>query len=152
MSRYLEDLHAGDVFTSPVRTVSAEEIVAFAREFDPQPFHLDAEAAAASFFGGLVASGWHTSALTMRLLTESGMDLANGIIGLGMEQLRWPAPLRAGGTIQTRIEILEVRVSERRPESGIVKMKVETRVIDGPVVFDMTGSLIVPRRPTAVSS
>ena len=88
----------------------------------------------------------------MRLLTESGMDLANGIIGLGMEQLRWPAPLRAGGTIQTRIEILEVRVSERRPESGIVKMKVETRVIDGPVVFDMTGSLIVPRRPTAPMS
>jgi acyl dehydratase len=143
----LEDLQAGDVFTSPQRTVSAEEIVAFAREFDPQPFHIDPEAAAKSFFGGLVASGWHTAALTMRLLTESKMDLADGIIGLGMEQLRWPAPLRAGGTIQSRMEIVEVRASERRPASGIVKTKVETRIVDGPVVFDMTGSLMVPRRP-----
>ena len=147
MPRYLEDLQAGDVFTSPQRTVSAEEIVAFAREFDPQPFHIDPEAAAKSFFGGLVASGWHTAALTMRLLTESKMDLADGIIGLGMEQLRWPAPLRAGGTIQSRMEIVEVRASERRPASGIVKTKVETRIVDGPVVFDMTGSLMVPRRP-----
>lgn len=151
MLRYLEDLHVGDVFTSPVRPVSTEEIVAFARDFDPQPFHIDAEAAANSFFGGLVASGWHTAALTMRLLTESQMNLAGGIIGLGMEQLRWPAPLRAGTSIQTRIEVLESRISERRPQSGIVRFKVETRCIDGPVVFDMTGNLIVPRRPPPVS-
>jgi acyl dehydratase len=145
--RYFEDLHAGDAFTSPVRTVSAAEIVAFARDFDPQPFHLDPEAAAASFFGGLVASGWHTSALTMRLMTESGMDLAGGIIGLGMEQLRWPAPLRPDQSIQTRIEVLDVRGSERRPQFGVVRFRIETRCVDGPVVFEMTGSLIVPRRP-----
>jgi acyl dehydratase len=144
--RYFEDLQVGDVYTSPQRSVTAEEIVAFAREFDPQPFHLDPAAAAESFFGGLVASGWHTAALTMRLLTETGMDLAGGIIGMGMEQLRWPTPLRPGASIGTRIEVLETRTSASRPKFGIVRFKVETRALDGPVVFEMTGNLIVPRR------
>ncbi len=146
MARYFEDLQPGDTFASPPRTVSAEEIIAFAREFDPQPFHLDPEAARSSFFGGLVASGWHTAALTMRNFVDSGIDLAGGIIGAGMEELRWPAPLPAGDTIRTRITIERVRPSQSRPQLGIVTFRVETLRSDGKAVQEMTGNLIVPRR------
>jgi acyl dehydratase len=148
MPRYVEDLHAGDTFVSPSRTVSADEIVAFAREFDPQPFHVDPEAAKATFFGGLVASGWHTAALTMRLMVESGMDLAGGIIGAGIEGLRWPSALKAGESIHVRITILAVRPSKSRPTVGIVSFKVETLRSDGTAVQEQTGTLFVPRRST----
>jgi acyl dehydratase len=146
MPRYLEDLHAGQTYVSPQHALTDEQIVAFAREFDPQPFHTDPDAAKASFFGGLVASGWHTAALTMRLMTESGMDLAGGIIGAGVEGLRWPSPLRAGEAVAVRVTILAVRPSQSRPAIGIVTFKVETVRSDGTAVQEMTGSLIVPRR------
>jgi len=136
----------GDTFTSPARVVTADEIVAFAREFDPQPFHLDPDAARASFFGHLVASGWHTAALTMRLMVDAGMDLAGGIIGAGMESLRWPAALGPGESISVRVSILALRPSQSRPTIGIVTFKVETLRSDGTAVQEMTGSLIVPRR------
>jgi acyl dehydratase len=148
MPRYLEDLHAGQTFVSPTHELTAEEIVAFASDFDPQPFHTDPDAAKASFFGGLVASGWHTAALTMRLMVASGMDLAGGIIGAGVEGLRWPSPLRAGEAVQVRVTILAVRPSQSRPAIGIVSFKVETLRHDGTAVQEMTGSLIVPRRPS----
>jgi len=144
--RYFEDLQVGDTFTSPARVVTADEIVAFAREFDPQPFHLDPDAARASFFGHLVASGWHTAALTMRLMVDAGMDLAGGIIGAGMEGLRWPAALGPGESISVRVSILALRPSQTRPTIGIVTFKVETLRSDGTAVQEMTGSLIVPRR------
>ena len=96
MSRYLEDINPGDVFESPHRTISLDEILAFAREFDSQPFHLDPEAAKHSFFGTLIASGWHTAALTMRMLNEAGMDLADGIIGAGADQLALARAVAAG--------------------------------------------------------
>ena len=146
MPRYFEDLQPGDAFESPPRTVTAEEIVAFAREFDPQPFHVDPEAARGSFFGGLVASGWHTAALTMRNFVDAGVDLAGGIIGAGMEYLRWPAPLPAGDTIRTRITIERMRPSQSRPLFGIVTFRVETLRSDGKAVQEMSGNLIVPRR------
>ena len=146
MPRYFEDLQPGDAFESPPRTVTAAEVIAFAEAFDPQPFHVDPEAARASFFGGLVASGWHTAALTMRNLVDSGMDLAGGIIGAGMEHLRWPAPLPAGDTIRTRITIERTRPSQSRPQIGIVTFRIETLRSDGKAVQEMTGSLIVPRR------
>src|SRR5688572_9242746 len=96
---YLEDLHEGQRFVSASRTVEAEEIKAFAAEFDPQPFHLDETAAAGSFFGGLAASGWHTAALTMRLLVQGGLPLAGGVIGASGE-LSWPRPTRPGDMLR----------------------------------------------------
>jgi acyl dehydratase len=147
MARYLEDLKPGHAFESKRHTVSQEAIVAFAREYDPQPFHLDPEAAKASFFGKLIASGWHTAALTMKMLTEAGMDLAGGIIGAGMEELRWPTPLVPGDTIHVRVEIVESRASKSRPEIGIVRARVQALREDGTAVQEMIANLIVPTRP-----
>lgn len=122
-------------------------MVAFAREFDPQPFHVDPEAAKASFFGRLAASGWHTAALTMRLMIESGIDVAGGIVGAGMEELRWPAPLFPGDEIAVQVEVLDIRTSQRRPEFGMVRFQTRTlRTADGVAVLELTGSMIVPRR------
>jgi acyl dehydratase len=147
MARYLEDLKPGNAFESKRHTVSQEAIVAFAREYDPQPFHLDPEAAKASFFGKLIASGWHTAALTMKMLTEADMDLAGGIIGAGMEELRWPTPLVPGDTIHVRVEIVESRASKSRPEIGIVRARVQALREDGTAVQEMIANLIVPTRP-----
>lgn len=147
MARYLEDLEPGHVYESPRRTVSHDEIVAFAREFDPQPFHTDAEAAKASFFGHLIASGWHTAALTIRLLLETQLDLAGGLIGAGMEDLRWPSPMVPGDTIHVRVEILETRRSKSRPEIGIVRARIQALRDDGVAVQEMIANLIVPVRP-----
>jgi len=146
MPRFLEDLQQGDVFASPARTVTAAEIVAFARDFDPQPFHLDAEAATSSFFGRLIASGWHTAALTMRLLTEAQLDISGGLIGAGMDDLRWPSALAPGDTIHLRVEILDVRPSRSRPAIGIVRADMRTLRDDGTAVQTMIANLVVPRR------
>src|ERR1700692_2133693 len=126
MARFLDDLTPGDVFESPRPPVSAEAIVAFASECDPQPFHTDPAAAEASFFGRLIGSGWHTAALTMRMLTETGLDIAHGLIGAGVEELRWPTPLLPGDVIRVRVEILSARSSARRPEIGIVRARIRT--------------------------
>ncbi len=147
MPRYLEDLEPGGTFESPRHTISQEAIVAFAREYDPQSFHVDAEAAKSSFFGKLVASGWHTAALTMMMLNEAGMDLAGGIIGAGMEDVRWPAALAPGDTVHVRVEILESRRSKSRPEIGLVRTRIRTLRDDGIAVQEMTANLIVPVRP-----
>ena len=98
---YLEDFSVGQIFQSGTISVSADEIKAFASQFDPQPFHLDETAAKATFFGGLVASGWHTAALTMRLIVDSELKIAGGSIGAGAEELRWPRPVRPGDTLRT---------------------------------------------------
>ncbi len=147
MARYLEDLKPGMAFESRRHTITQEAIVAFAKEYDPQPFHIDPEAAKSSFFGRLVASGWHTAALTMKMLTESDMDLAGGVIGAGMEELKWPTPLVPGDTIHVRIEIIESRASKSRPEIGIVRTRVQALREDGTAVQEMTGNLVVPTRP-----
>jgi acyl dehydratase len=147
MPRYLEDVKPGQAFESKRHTISQEAIVAFAREFDPQPFHIDPEAAKSSFFGKLIASGWHTAALTMRMLTECEMDLAGGIIGAGMEELRWPTPLVPGDTIHLRVEILESRASKSRPEIGIVRARVQALREDGSAVQEMIANLVVPAKP-----
>lgn len=147
MVRYLEDLKPGQAFESRHHTITEDAIVAFAREYDPQPFHLDAEAAKSSFFGRLIASGWHTAALTMKMLTESRMELAGGLIGAGMEELKWPTPLVPGDTIHVRVEILEVRPSKSRPEIGIVRARVRTMREDASEVLTMISNLIVPAKP-----
>jgi acyl dehydratase len=150
MARFLDDLKPGDVFTSPGSLVTAEAIVAFAREFDPQPFHTEPDAGAASFFGRHVGSGWHTAALTMRMLTEAGMEIAHGLIGAGVEDMRWPTPLLPGDTLHVRVEVLSARRSAKRPEIGIVRARVQTLRDDDSVAMEMTANLVVPVRPAAI--
>src|ERR1035438_6154095 len=123
---YLDDFQVGQRFASGTHLIDMAQIKAFARQFDPQPFHLDEEAAKASLFGGLVASGWHTAALTMRLLVESGLPVAGGLIGMGGE-LSWPRPTRPGDVLRVVTEIKEVTPSRSRPDRGTVRMRSETR-------------------------
>jgi acyl dehydratase len=144
---YLDDLEVGQRFRSGVVTVTAESIKAFAAEFDPQPFHLDEHAAAESFFGGLVASGWQTACLTMRLLVDGELKIAGGLIGAGVEEMRWPRPVRPGDTLQAESEVIGVRVSEKRPDRGVVRMKTTTINQDGQPVMEQVARLIVPRKP-----
>jgi acyl dehydratase len=142
---YLEDLAVGQRFTSETLTVDAAAIKAFAADYDPQPFHLDETAAKASLFGGLAASGWHTAALTMRLLVRSGLPIAGGIIGGGGE-IGWPRPTRPGDVLQVETEVLEILPSKSRPERGMIVMRSRTLNQQGEPVQVMTMKVIVPRR------
>jgi acyl dehydratase len=142
---YLHDLRVGQRFTSGTHVVDEEQIKAFARQFDPQPFHLDEEAAKRSLFSGLVASGWHTAAITMRLLVEGGLPLAGGTIGAGGE-LNWPNPTRPGDTLQVESEVLEIRPSRSRPDRGVATLRSLTRNQRNEVMQVLTAKLIVPRR------
>ena len=117
--KYLEDFAVGQIYGSGRITVEKERIKTFAAEFDPQPFHQDEEAARRSIFGGLAASGWHTAALTMRLLVESDFKPAGGIIGAGFDEFRWPLPVRPGDELHVESEVLEVRPSKSRAASRI---------------------------------
>jgi acyl dehydratase len=146
MALYLEDLAAGQRFTSGTHTMTVEAIKAFARQFDPQPFHLDEAAAANTFFHGLAASGWHTAAVTMRLLVDSGMPLAGGLIGAGGE-LTWPRPVRPGDVLTVESEVLAVTPSKSKPERGLVTVRSRTLNQQGEVVQDMTTRMLVWRRP-----
>jgi acyl dehydratase len=137
------DMHVGQRFTSSSQLIDAEQIKAFAKQFDPQPFHLDAEAAKDSLFGELVASGWHTAAITMRLLVESGLPLAGGIIGAGGE-ITWPNPTRPGDVLQVESEIIELRPSRSRSDRGWATLRSETRNQRGEVVQVLLARLIVP--------
>jgi acyl dehydratase len=142
---YLDDLQIGQRFTSRAYIVDEEQIKAFARQFDPQPFHLDNEAAKNSRFLGLAASGWHTASITMRLLVEGGLPLAGGVIGAGGE-LDWPNPTRPGDMLQVESEILDVRPSRSKPDRGIVTVRSLTRNQRNEVVQRLTAKLIAPRR------
>jgi len=141
---YLEDLRVGQRFVSGTHRIDEEQIRAFAGQFDPQPFHLDAEAAKATLFGGLVASGWHTAAITMRLLVEGGLPIAGGVIGAGGE-ITWPKPTRPGDVLQVESEVLELRPSRSRPDRGIATVRSETRNQRGDTVQVLVARLVVPR-------
>ena len=143
--RYLEDFAVGQIFASGRLTVDAAAIKAFAAEFDPQPFHLDEEAARGSFFGSLAASGWHTAALTMRLLVEGELKPAGGVIGASLE-LSWKKPVRPGDELRIESEILEVRASQSRPAQGTIKVRTTTFNQNGEAVQVLTSNVIVPRR------
>jgi acyl dehydratase len=145
---YLDDLRVGQRFTSGVHAIDAVQIKAFAAQFDPQPFHLDDEAAKGTLFGGLAASGWHTMAITMRLLVETGLPLMGGIIGAGGE-IGWPQPTRPGDVLHVVSEIEEVAPSRSRPDRGMVKVRSETRNQRDEVVQVLIAKLIVPRRASA---
>ncbi|MBA2584897.1 MAG: MaoC family dehydratase [Chthoniobacterales bacterium] len=144
--RYLEDLKAGDKFRSGTYEVTELDIVEFARQFDPQPFHLDLDAARRSVFGGLAASGWHTAAMSMRLFVTSGLHLAGGSIGLGVDELRWPRPVRPGDILELECEIMEVRPSRSKPDRGVIRISNVTRNQKGEIVQSFTASVLVRRR------
>ncbi len=142
---YLEDLHVGQRFTSGVYRVDEDRIKSFAREFDPQPFHLDEAIAKRSIFRGLAASGWHTAAATMRLLVTSGLPLATGIIGLGGE-IAWSNPTRPGDTLHVESEILEIVPSRSKPNQGVVRVHSITLNQNGDQVQVFTAKILVFKR------
>ncbi len=146
---YLEELRVGQRFTSGTHAVDAAQIKAFAAQFDPQPFHLDDDAAKGTLFAGLAASGWHTAAITMRLLVNSGLPIAGGIIGSGGE-VAWPKPTRPGDILHVVSEIEEVTPSRSRPNRGMVRVRSETRNQRDEVVQVLTSRLVVPRRVAAL--
>ena len=145
--RYLEDLRVGDRFGSGTFEVTEKGIIDFARDFDPQPFHLDLDAAKRSVFRGLAASGWHTAAMSMRLFVTGDLRLAGGSVGLGVDKLQWPRPVRPGDTLRLQTEILEVRPSRSKPDRGIIRIRNVTTNQDGQVVQTFLASVLVRRRP-----
>jgi acyl dehydratase len=146
---YLEDYAVGQTYRSGRLRVEAERIKSFAAEFDPQPFHLDEEAASQTIFRGLAASGWHTAALTMRLLVEGELKPAGGIVGAGFDEFRWPRPVRPGDELRVESEVLDVRSSKSRPEQGLIKVRTTTLNQAGEPVQIQVANLIVPRRTTS---
>lgn len=148
---HLEDLSVGQRFTSGKHRMTSEAIKRFAADYDPQPFHLDEAAAERSLFGGLVASGWHTGAVTMRLLVEGGAPIAGGVIGAGGE-IAWPRATHPGDELQVTSEIIDIKPSRSKPDRGIVTVRSETRNQKGEVVQVLTSKLVVPRRPSAAGA
>ncbi|KMN22209.1 MaoC family dehydratase [Pseudomonas helleri] len=147
MTLYLDDILPGQRFNGTTRIrIDEDRIKTFAAEFDPQPFHLDEGAADTSIFRGLAASGWHTAAVTMRLLVEGEFKPAGGIVGAGFDELRWPRPLRPGDELRVESEVLEVRPSKSRPEQGVVKLRTTTLNQDGEAVQISVGNVVVLRR------
>lgn len=145
-ARYLEDFTVGQTFGSGRLRIDEEQIRRFASEFDPQPFHLDNKAARDTIFRGLAASGWHTAALTMRLLVEGEMKPAGGVVGAGIDELRWPRPVRPGDELRVESEVLEVHPSKSRPEQGMIKVRSTTLNKSGDAVQIFVGNLVVPRK------
>ena len=144
---YFEDFAPGQKYRGATRLrVEAARVKSFAAEFDPQPFHLDEAAARESLFKGLAASGWHTAAMTMRLLVESDLKPAGGIVGAGFDEFRWPRPVRPGDELWVESGILEVRPSKSRPDQGLIKVRTTTYNQDGEPVQVNVGNLVVPRR------
>ncbi len=143
--RYLEDLKVGDRFKSRTYKVGEEQIVSFAREFDPQPFHLDRAVADKTLFGALIASGWHTAAITMRLFVQT-LNFAEGAIGLGVDELRWPTAVKPGDELQVEVEIVDLRESRSKPSHGVVRLRYVTTNQRAEIVQTMFASALVLRR------
>jgi acyl dehydratase len=146
--RYFDDLAVGDRFTSAEYPLDEAQIIAFAEQFDPQPFHLSRETAKGTFFGELIASGWHTAAITMRLIATGEMRLAWGLVGAGA-QVDWPNPARPGDVLRVESEVVEIVPSRSRPDRGMVHMRSETLNQRGEVVQVLIAKLVVPRRSSA---
>jgi acyl dehydratase len=147
---YLDDLEVGQRFVSGTHLIDEEQIKTFASQFDPQRFHLDNDAAKGTLFDGLVASGWHTAAISMRLLVDGGLPIAGGLVGAGAE-LTWPKPTRPGAILQIESEIVDLRPSRSNPERGIVTIRSETRNQFGDVVQVLTAKLVVPRKTSSTA-
>jgi acyl dehydratase len=146
--RFFEDFTVGEVHKPSGRVrIEKADIIAFAKQFDPQPFHLDEEAGRKSIFGRLVASGWHTAALTMRLVAGSEYRAVEGTIGMGFDGLRWPIPVLPGDELRIESEVLEMRPSKSRPDRGLIKIRTRTLNQNGQVVQELIANAMVPRRP-----
>jgi len=143
--RYFEDLKVNDRFKSQTYRVTEEQIVSFAGEFDPQPFHLDRAVAGQTIFGELIASGWHTAAITMRLFVQT-LNFAEGAIGLGVDELRWPTAVKPNDVLRVETEIVDLRESRSKPSHGIVRIKNITTNQRGEIVQTMFASALVLRR------
>jgi acyl dehydratase len=141
---YLDDLHVGQRFVSGTHRIDEDQIKSFAKQFDPQAFHLDADAAKGTLFQGLVASGWHTAAISMRLIVD-GVPIAGGVVGAGAE-ISWPKPTRPGAVLHVESEIVEIRPSRSRPDRGVATIRSETRNQLGEIVQVLIAKLVVPRR------
>jgi acyl dehydratase len=128
--------------------VDQAEIISFAKEFDPQPFHVDPVAAASGPFGGLIASGWHTAALVMRLIVDNYLSAETSLGSVGLDELRWPYPVRPGDTLRVRVTVLEARRSQSKPDRGIVKTLIEAANQDGKTVMRATSVNFVRARPS----
>jgi acyl dehydratase len=147
--QYLEDYAVGQTYMSGRKNVTKDEIIAFAKEYDPQYYHLDEVEAVKSPFKGLAASGWHTAAMTMRLLVDGEFRPAGGILGVGFDQLSWARPVRPGDELRVKSEILDVRPSKSKPDRGMIRVQNTTLNQNDEVVQMFTGNLLVPRRSPA---
>jgi acyl dehydratase len=148
MPLYLEDLKPGQTIQGGPITVSEADVIAFGKQFDPQPFHTDPEAAKSTFFQGLALSGWHTGSLTMKMLVESPLAaIANGLIGLEVRHMRWPRPARPGDTLSVTVEVLETKASRSRPGFGTAILKWTTRNQRGETVQELENVAWVATRP-----
>jgi acyl dehydratase len=144
---HLDDLAPGQVYPLGRRTLGRDEIVAFARDWDPQPFHLDEAAAAASIYGGLIASGWHTVCVFMRLFADGLLARAAAMGSPGMDELRWLRPVRPGDTLDARLELLEVRPSASKPDRGVVRARAVSLNQHGDEVLSFVATVFFKRRP-----
>ncbi len=149
--QYFEDYAVGQIYHSSRHRIDKAQIIAFAEQFDPQPYHLDEEAAKKSPFKGLAASGWHTAAITMRLLVDGEFKPAGGILGVGFDQLSWPRPVRPGDELRVTSEVLELRPSKSRPDRGLIRAQNTTLNQHDEPVQIFTANLIVPRRPASAA-
>jgi acyl dehydratase len=147
--QYFEDYAAGQTFLSGKHQIDKDQIIAFAQQFDPQFYHLDEEAAKNSPFKGLAASGWHTAAITMRLMVGGEFKPAGGIIGVGFDELSWSRPVRPGDELYVKSEILEVRPSKSRNDRGTIRVRNTTFNQNDEAVQTFIGNLLVPRRTPA---
>ncbi|HLX45073.1 MAG TPA: MaoC family dehydratase [Bryobacteraceae bacterium] len=145
--RYLEDFIIGERKESGWFDLTEEESVAFARRYDPQPMHIDREAAAHGPLQGLTASGWQTTAIVMRLIIEAQPFGSTPVLGLGVDEVRWPTPLRPGDSIRAEIEVLSTTPSKSKPEFGVMRIQITARNQRGEVVLKMIPNLWIPRRP-----
>jgi acyl dehydratase len=145
---YFDDLKAGDRFTSEPLEIAEKQLIEFAHQFDPQMFHLNRKSAERTIFKGLIASGWHTAAITMRLLVQT-LNFAEGAIGLGVDELRWPHVVRPGDVLTVETEIVELRPSRSKPNYGIIRLRNVTTNQRGEIVQTMLASAMVPRRRAA---
>src|ERR1700688_2948378 len=145
--RYLEDFAVGQRVGSERLRIDGERALAFAAEFDPQPFHLDEAAARRSIFRGLTASGWHNAGVTMRLLVGTELKPAGGFVGAGLDEFRWPRPVRPGDELRVECEVIEVRPSRSHPERGLVKLRTTTVNQNQQAVLIYVINMVVPRAP-----
>jgi len=150
--RYFEDFTPGQTIELGTHTITKDEIVAFARQFDPQVFHLDEDAAKRTIYGGLIASGWHTGSLTMRLLYEGVVKDTVSLGSPGVDELRWLKPVRPGDTLSARLTVTECVPSRSKPDRGVVKSTIELRNQHGDVVVSSKGLSLFGRRPASSAS